>query len=181
VVPDITAEQLREHLERDMPGVVAPPRSADQHEGADEQAQGKGGHGKADLLATSDTIVVAEHLANVVTYIRNQLGYTYLSDIAAVDYLDDDVFELVYTFYHLEGGGRLVVKVRVPRDQPDVPALTPIWPGANLHEREAFDLFGINFIGHPYLKRIYMWDELDGHPMRKDFPKQGDKYLGDGG
>jgi NADH-quinone oxidoreductase subunit C len=65
----------------------------------------------------------------------------------------------------------------VPREVPDVPSLTPFWPGANFVEREAYDLYGINFIGHPYLKRIYMWDELEGYPMRKDFPKQGDKYL----
>lgn len=181
-MPDITAAQLREYLERDLPGALAPPRTSDtEHDAGDEQAHGKAEHGEADMLATSDAIVVAERLPDVVTYLRNRLGYTYLSDIAAVDYLDAGLFELVYTFYHLDGGDRLVVKVRVPRSQPDVPALTPIWPGANLHEREAFDLFGINFIGHPYLKRIYMWDELDGHPMRKDFPKQGDKYLGDGG
>jgi NADH-quinone oxidoreductase subunit C len=74
----------------------------------------------------------------------------------------------------------LLLKTRVPRDKPDVPALTVFWPGANLMEREAYDLYGINFIGHPYQRRIYMWDELEGHPMRKDFPKQGDKYLDEG-
>lgn len=71
-----------------------------------------------------------------------------------------------------------MLKVRVPRDVPEVPSLTPYWPGANLHEREAFDLFGIIFTGHPFLRRIYMWDEFEGWPMRKDFPKQGDKYIG---
>lgn len=129
------------------------------------------------MLATQDTIVAAPRIRDVATYLRDRLGYSFLSDIVAVDYLAADLFELVYLFYHPAGGSRLAVKVRVPRDQPDVPALTPIWPGADLNEREAYDLFGINFIDHPYLKRIYMWDEFEGHPMRKDFPKQGDKYL----
>ncbi len=181
-MPDIRAEELREHLQRDVPGALAPPPAASEaHDAAEEeQPKGKQAHEKPDMLKTEDAVVQAERLHDVALYIRDRLGYTYLSDIAAVDYLADGLFELVYTFYHLDGGDRLVVKVRVPRSQPDVPALTPIWPGANLHEREAFDLFGINFLGHPFLRRIYMWDELEGHPMRKDFPKQGDKYL-DGG
>ncbi len=70
-----------------------------------------------------------------------------------------------------------MVKTRVPREQPIVPSLTPFWPGASLQEREAFDLYGVQFPGHPDLRRVYMWDEFEGHPMRKDFPKQGDKYL----
>jgi NADH-quinone oxidoreductase subunit C len=122
-------------------------------------------------------MVEAERLIAVATYMRDTLGYAYLSDIVVVDYLDAGLFELVYLFYHPAGGPHLSVRVRVPRDAPRVPALTPIWPGANFIEREAYDLFGINFLGHPYLKRIYLWDEFEGYPMRKDFPKQGDKYL----
>ncbi len=86
--------------------------------------------------------------------------------------------ELVYRFYHPAGGSGITLRVRVSRDDPVVPSLTPYWPAANFHEREAFDLFGITFTGHPYLRRIYMWDEFAGFPMRKDFPRQGDKYLG---
>jgi NADH-quinone oxidoreductase subunit C len=123
-------------------------------------------------------VVAVEHLIEAALYLRDTLGYAFLSDIAVVDYLADGVFELVYRFYSIEGGDGLVLKVRVPREAPEVPSLTPYWPGANLHEREAFDLFGIIFTDHPFLRRIYMWDEFEGWPMRKDFPKQGDKYIG---
>jgi NADH-quinone oxidoreductase subunit C len=73
----------------------------------------------------------------------------------------------------------VVIKTRVAREQSAVPSLTPVWPGADLQEREAFDLYGVRFTGHPNLTRIYMWDEFESFPMRKDFPKQGDKYLSD--
>ncbi|NJP05153.1 MAG: NADH-quinone oxidoreductase subunit C [Chloroflexaceae bacterium] len=164
-MPLITPDDLRKQLGADLPGAVASVHPVVE--------------GLPAFLETGDLLIEADFLPRVAVYVRDVLGYTYLSDIVAVDYLDYQLFELVYRFYHLEGGRDLVIKVRVPRDNPSVPSLTPFWPGADLNEREAFDLFGITFTGHPYLKRIYMWDELDGHPMRKDFPKQGDKYLGD--
>lgn len=183
-MPIINAETLREHLERDLPGVLAPPPATARQEPAAEEEQkpkgkGKGKHApaKPDFLTTDDAVVLAERLPEVATYLRDKLGYEYLSDIAVVDYLDDDLFEIVYRFYTLEGGDSLVVKVRVPRSKPLVPSLTPIWPGATFHEREGYDLYGIRFKGHPYPKRIYMWEEFKGFPMRKDFPRQGDKYL----
>jgi len=176
-MPAISAETLLELLNRDLFGVVVPPQPTTAKKEEEDHPKGKHAKQKPDFLTTRDTVVVAQRLVDVVTYMRDKLGYTYLSDIATVDYLDDGLFELVYRFYHLEGGNELVIKVRVLRDHPNVPSITPIWPAANFHERESYDLFGIQFIGHPYLKRIYMWDEFEGHPMRKDFPRQGDKYL----
>lgn len=164
-MPAIHAVELRERLQNDLPKALAPLQP---------------GTTTPDFLTTNDTVINAEYLISVVTYLRDTLGYTFLSDIAVVDYLTEGIFELVYRFYHLDGGGDLVLKVRIPRAYPDIPSLTPIWPGANFHEREAFDLFGINFTGeHPDLRRIYMWDEFEGYPMRKDFPKQGDHYFGE--
>ncbi len=186
-MPVINVEQLREQLRRDVPGGIVPPREPPKktEEAAEEEAapkakgKGKQAKEKPDFLSTNDTVIVAERLLDVAKYMRDRLGYTYLSDITVVDFLDDGLLELVYRFYHLDGEGELVIKVRVPRDKPVVPSLTPIWPGANFHEREGFDLFGVHFVGHPNLKRLYMWDEFKGHPMRKDFPKQGNKYLPD--
>jgi NADH-quinone oxidoreductase subunit C len=180
-VPDfLTADVLRERLNMDLPGVLAPrpPEPSPEPEPETKsKGKGKGAHAKPNLLATDNVVVLAPRIIDVAVYIRDTLGYSFLSDMVAVDYLEDGLMELVYLFYHPEGGPELNVRVRMPRDAPDVPSLTSIWPGANFMEREAYDLFGINFIGHPYLKRIYMWDELEGYPMRKDFPKQGDKYL----
>lgn len=130
------------------------------------------------LFSPPDPVVRPDQLVAAALFVRDVLGYAYLSDIAVVDYLHAGCFELVYRFYHPSGGPSIVLRVRVPRDEPVVPSLTPHWPAANFHEREAFDLFGVEFTGHPFLRRIYMWDEFEGFPMRKDFPRQGDKYLG---
>jgi NADH-quinone oxidoreductase subunit C len=185
-VPSMSGAELQERLMRDLPGALAPERPKMQHNGNGQAAVAerlpkgkKAEEGPPDLLATEDAIVLAERLPDVAAYVRDQLGYQLLSNITAVDYLSDGVIEMVYHFLHLDGGPPLVVKARVPRDQPVVPSLTPEWPGADLQEREAYDLYGVHFPGHPRLTRVYMWDEFEGHPMRKDFPKQGDKYLTD--
>ena len=187
-MPSMSAAEFKGRLMRDVVGALAPPRSQTQHAGnghiraAEAEPQPKGKkveEGPPDLLATEDAVVLAERLPDVALYVRDSLGYELLSNITAVDYLADGVIEMVYHFMHLDGGPPLVVKTRVPRERPVVPSLTPFWPGANLQEREAYDLYGVHFLGHPNLKRVYMWDEFEGYPMRKDFPKQGDKYLTD--
>ncbi|HMQ34131.1 MAG TPA: NADH-quinone oxidoreductase subunit C [Chloroflexaceae bacterium] len=171
-MPTLSPAELRERLERDLPGVVV--------EAASLRVTAPPAHGpQPGLFATDDTVVAPARLVAAAAYLRDSLGYAFLSDIAVVDYLAEGVFELVYRFYNVEGGPALVLKTRVPRDEPAVPSLTAIWPGANFHEREAFDLYGVSFTGHPFLRRIYMWDEFEGFPMRKDFPKQGDKYIGE--
>lgn len=180
----LTPDALRERLRRDLPGALldlpAPPEP-EPEEQEEKGAKKKAAETKVTLPApTNDALVQPERLPDAATYMRDTLGYAFLSDITVVDYLEAGFFELVYFFYHPLGGSHLLLKTRVPREKPDVPAMTVFWPGANLMEREAYDLYGINFIGHPYQRRIYMWDELEGHPMRKDFPKQGDKYLDEG-
>ncbi len=171
-MPTLSPAELRERLARDLPGAVV--------EAAPLRVSPPPAHGpQPGLYTTDDTLVAPEQIVAVATYLRDTLGYAYLSDIAVVDYLAEGLFELVYRFYNVEGGPALVLKTRVPRENPVVPSLTPVWPGANFHEREAFDLYGVTFTGHPFLRRIYMWDEFEGFPMRKDFPKQGDKYIGE--
>lgn len=182
-MPNMSAAEFVERLRRDLPGALAPDRPKKSHAGnghapAEPAAKGKkADEGPPDLLATNDAVVVPDRVADVARYVRDTLGYQLLSNITAVDYLADGVIAVVYHFVHLDGGQPLVVKTYAPREQPVVPSLTPFWPGADLQECEAYDLFGVIFSGHPNLKRVYMWDEFEGYPMRKDFPKQGDKYL----
>jgi NADH-quinone oxidoreductase subunit C len=183
----MSVEELKERLTRDLPGALAParvkaerPSTGDGAEAAAPARGKKAEEGPVDLLATNDAVVLAERLPDVARYVRDTLGYEFLTDLTAVDYLADGVIELIYRFLHLEGGPPLVIKTRVPRERAVVQSITPFWPGADLQEREAFDLYGVEFPGHPNLKRVYMWDEFEGFPMRKDFPKQGDKYLEDG-
>jgi NADH-quinone oxidoreductase subunit D/NADH-quinone oxidoreductase subunit C/D len=114
-------------------------------------------------------IVQVENLLEVATALRDEFGYDYLSSVTGVDYFPENMMEVVYHAYRSTGGGSLVFKVRVPRDNPVVPSLVSIYPGADFQEREAWDLLGIRFEGHPDLRRILMWEGFEGHPLRKDW------------
>ncbi len=110
------------------------------------------------------------NLLKFATALRDELGFDYLSSVTAVDYLPEGKMEVVYHVYKTTGGAGVVFKIQVPRADPmEVPSLVSIYPGAELQEREAWDLFGIKFIGHPDLRRILMWEGFAGHPMRKDW------------
>ncbi len=118
----------------------------------------------------SGWVVDAAKLIDFATFARDELGYDMLSSLTGVDYLPEGKMEVVYHVYKTTGGPALVFKVQVPRVDPvEVPSLISIWPGADLQEREAWDLFGIKFTGHPDLRRILMWEGFEGHPMRKDW------------
>jgi NADH-quinone oxidoreductase subunit C len=94
-----------------------------------------------------------------------------LSDLTAVDYLGRTPrFEVVYQLYSVSLRHRLRVKVPVPEDDPVVPTATGVWTSANWAEREVWDMFGIRFAGHPDLRRILMYPEFEGYPLRKDYP-----------
>ncbi len=115
-------------------------------------------------------IVDKDKLVEVATYIRDALGFDYLSSATAVDYLGQgDHMEMVYHAYRISGGGALNFKAQTDREKAEVPSLVDVWPGADFQEREAYDLFGIRFRGHPNLKRILLWEGFHGYPMRKDW------------
>lgn len=127
-------------------------------------------------LADSSLVVSPTHMMPLARHLRDVEGYDLLSNLTAVDYLGykgrsaDDRFEVVYHLYATErGGGPLVLKVRLPEHAPTVPSLIPVYAGADLQEREAWDLYGIRFAGHPNLRRILLWEGFHGHPMRKDW------------
>jgi NADH-quinone oxidoreductase subunit C len=100
-----------------------------------------------------------------------EAGFEVCVDVTAVDFLRSKPirFEVVAGLLSHRHNLRLRLRVPVPGDDPEVPSLTPIWPGANFFEREAFDMFGIRFSDHPDLTRILMPDEWIGHPLRKDY------------
>ena len=105
----------------------------------------------------------------------SELDVRYLSDITAVDWLGHDQekygrFEVVYNLYSLSTHHRFFLTVRVPEKSPSLKTLCDLWPSANWLEREVYDLFGITFQGHPDLTKILTPDDLEGHPLRRDFP-----------
>jgi NADH-quinone oxidoreductase subunit C len=112
------------------------------------------------------TLVPRERLLEVCRHLR-EVGVDYPASITAIDYMD--YFEIVYQLRAMASGWDATLKVRVWRDDPVVPSVFGVWPGADFQEREIWDLMGVEFDGHPNLTRILLWDEFIGHPLRKDF------------
>ena len=127
-----------------------------------------------------DTLVVdATKIFDVMKTLRDdpELAMTMLVDLTAVDYLGREPrFEVVYHLRSFKSGARLRVKAPVaePEDgsNPSIDSIDSLWASANWNEREAWDLYGIKFRGHPDLRRILMYEEFVGHPLRKDYPKE---------
>lgn len=114
-------------------------------------------------------LVDAGNLLQLMGSIRDELGYDHLTSVTGVDYHPEEYMEVVYHVFKSTGGAILEIKVQVPRSKPVVPSLYDLYPGADFQEREAWDLLGIKFEGHPNLKRILMWEGFAGHPLRKDW------------
>jgi NADH-quinone oxidoreductase subunit C len=126
----------------------------------------------ADVSVAADGIptvrVPLELLTDAVERVRGDLQHARFVDLTAIDRLSrEDRFELVYLFYSVTGHTWLRLKTRTDREAPSI---TPIVPGANWYEREVFDLFGIDFQGHPDLTRIMLPDDWQGYPLRRTEP-----------
>ena len=104
----------------------------------------------------------------------SETQYNFLSDVTAVDwYPSEPRLEVVYHLLSIPRKQRVRLKVRLAGDDARLESVTSVWPAANYFEREVFDLFGVHFDGHPYLRRIMMPDDWQGHPLRKDYPVEG--------
>jgi len=100
--------------------------------------------------------------------------FNFLSDITCVDWLPSEPrFEVIYHLLSIPKKERVRLKVRLESVSPVIESVTSVWPGANYFEREVYDLFGVRFAGHPYLRRILMPEDWEGYPLRKDYPVEG--------
>lgn len=118
----------------------------------------------------SGFIVKKENLVEVATALRDEFNFDLLSSVTGVDYIADNKMEVVYHAHRTTGGPGIVFKTQVDRVDPmEVPSLIDVWAGADFQEREAWDLLGIKFTGHPDLRRILLWEGYEGHPLRKDY------------
>ncbi len=124
-------------------------------------------HGDATAVAAPGAV------GKIMEFLKNdpRLLFNVLVDVTAVDYLGREPrFEVVYHLLSLPFNRRLRIKVQLTGDKPAVDSMTALWQSANWLEREVWDMFGIEFLGHPDLKRILLYPEFDGHPLRKDYP-----------
>ena len=129
-----------------------------------------------EFRGETTVVVPRQHLLDVSRFLASEpsLAFNFLSDIATTDQFPlEPRFEVNYHLLSLERRNRIRLKVKLAGNDPTVASVTSVWPGANWHERENYDLFGIQFEGHPDLKRILMPDDWEGHPLRKDYPVEG--------
>ena len=126
---------------------------------------------RGDACALVDT----SRIRDVLRLLRDSdgLDFEMLTDLTAVDYLGEEPrFEVVYHLYSVQRNHRVRIKARVPEAPCEIDSVVELYPSANWMEREAFDLYGVRFRGHPDLRRILLYDEFDGYPLRKDYDKE---------
>lgn len=114
-------------------------------------------------------VISRESLPQVAQFLKTAPGleFDYLTCITGVDYLD--YLEVVYHLTSMMHNHSAVLKVRCSPEDPQVPSVVSLWRGADYQEREIYDLLGITFVGHPNLKRIFLWEGFQGHPLRRDY------------
>lgn len=129
---------------------------------------------KTEFRGETTLEVEREMIAELCSFAKDSLGFDFLLDISGVDNFGDEPrFEVVYELSSLATGDHLRVKIRVSEDELEVPTVSSVWPTADWHERECYDMYGIRFRGHPDLTRILMWEGYPFFPLRKDFPLAG--------
>ncbi len=128
-------------------------------------------------------IVKKDRIFNICRYLHDDadLSFDHLKDLCGVDYLNKKEvrFEVVYNLYSIRHHHMIRLRAEVPEDDPTIQSVTPIWAGANWHERECFDMFGVTFKGHPDMRRILLPEDWEGNPLRKDYPLKGPELEND--
>ena len=120
-------------------------------------------------------LVDSERVDELLRLLRDdrELAFEMLTDLTCVDYLGEEPrFEVVYHLYSVAKNHRVRLKARVSEASPELPSAVPLWASADWMEREVWDLYGVRFRGHPDLRRILLYDGFEGHPLRKDYPKE---------
>jgi NADH-quinone oxidoreductase subunit C len=129
---------------------------------------------KWEFRGDTTLVVQREQIVEICRFCKESLGFDFLLDVTSVDNFGEEPrFEVVYELCTVMTNVHLRLKLTVSEDEPTVATVSGIWPTANWHEREIFDMMGISFSGHPDLRRILMWDGYPYYPLRKDFPLAG--------
>ncbi len=128
---------------------------------------------KSEAAVDPFIVVRPELIRDIASFISSDpdLKFDYLMSLSGMDFNDGNL-GVVYHLFSMEKRHRIVLKAKLPKGEAQIPSVESIWKSANWHEREAFDLFGIVFQGHPDLRRILLPDDWEGHPLRKDYKAQ---------
>jgi NADH-quinone oxidoreductase subunit C len=129
---------------------------------------------KTEFRGETSFTITASDLREIAQFCRDQLSFDYLLDITSIDNFGEEPrFEMVYHLYSIPRAGHVRLRLKMSEEIAAVDTVSDIWPTANWHEREVYDMMGIKFRGHPDLRRILMWDGYPYFPLRKDFPLAG--------
>ena len=129
---------------------------------------------KTEFRGETTYTILPRDLREVAQFCRDELSFDYLIDITSIDNFGEEPrFEIVYELYSLTLAVHLRLKLRISEEIGAVDTVSDIWPTANWHEREIYDMMGLKFNGHPDLRRILMWDGYPFFPLRKEFPLEG--------
>lgn len=126
--------------------------------------------------STGDTFirVKPDHIIDICKALKEEYHFIYLADILGADrFTSEERFEVIYNLVSLRDRERLFVKVWLEEENPTVDSVNEVWKSANWHERQVYDMFGVTFNDHPDMRRIYMPEDFDYHPLRKEFPLLG--------
>lgn len=133
-----------------------------------------------DFRDQVSVITKREQIVAILKFLHDDpmLSFDHLQDLTAVDYFKKKEirFEVVYTLYSMRHRHRVRIRAQVPEHDARIDSVVSIWAGANWHERECYDMFGIHFSGHPDLRRILMPEDWEGFPLRKDYPLKGPEF-----
>ena len=129
---------------------------------------------KTEFRGETTCAIAASDLREIAKFCRDDLSFDYLLDITSIDNFGEEPrFEIVYHLYSMPHGASLRLKLKLSEEVGALDTVSDIWPTADWHEREIYDMMGIKFNGHPDLRRILMWDGYPFFPLRKDFPLAG--------
>ncbi|MDR1615584.1 MAG: NADH-quinone oxidoreductase subunit C [Syntrophomonadaceae bacterium] len=125
---------------------------------------------RQDSRLSQGIMAEAAIVPEVLCILRDQYAFNHLANLTVTDF--EDEFEVIYHLYQIPGSQNIVLKSRIKRVSPNMPSVTELFPTADWQEREAFDLMGVTFTGHPNLIRVLLPDDFEGHPLRKDFNRR---------
>jgi NADH-quinone oxidoreductase subunit C len=129
---------------------------------------------KIEFRGETTFVIAPADLREVAKFCRDELSFDYLLDITSVDNFGEEPrFDIVYELYSMSVAIHVRLKLHLSEEEGEVPTVSDLWPTANWHEREVYDMMGIRFSGHPDLRRILMWDGYPYFPLRKEFPLEG--------
>jgi len=128
----------------------------------------------AEYAGERTVLVAADRIVDICRFLKEKQGFTYLADLGGTDrFTEEDRFEVFYNLVNVEGGKRIRLKLRIDEELMSVPSVTGVYRSANWNEREAWDMLGIRFESHPDLRRMFMPEDFEYHPLRKEFPLLG--------